>query len=197
MKQFIYIPVLLLCLFGTARAGVWSSTWQHTEAFVKNPHTAKYGFYAFWIFGRGFCDALVDAHRWDQIGGGNGTRIINNENWHIWKNARDFSTIVAGAFLGGAYAAGYIDAKGALKRFLFGSALAYPTWRNNYTYARWGNWWDTSRAHNEHIFVYPGPDLKDHYVPMSGAGVTTFYSALYFAGIRGAVAFDPAEKRTR
>ena len=197
MKHLIYIA-LMLCVPVTTHAGVWTPfrvATDKTGAFIRHPQTCKYGFYAFWIFGRGFCDALVDAHRWENMGGPGHTRIINDGNWHVIKNARDFSTIIAGAFLGGAYAAGYIDAKGALKRFLFASALSYPTWRGNYTYARWGDWWDTSAAHNLHILPYPGPDLKDRYIAMEGSQVTAFYTALYFTGAIGVIRYDPAVKK--
>lgn len=193
----LVIILLMLCLPVTAHAGVWGgikATGRGVERFIKHPQTTKYGFYAFWIFGRGFCDALVDAHRWENMGGPGETRIINNRNWHIIKNARDFSTIIAGAFLGGAYAAGHINAVGAGKRFLFASCLTYPAWRGNYTYSRWGDWWDTSAAHNEHIFVYPGPDLKDRYIAMQGSQVSAFYTALYFTGAIGVLRYDPARK---
>ena len=168
-----------------------------TERFITHPQTTKVGFYVFWIGARGFADALVDAHRWDSLQPATvrgQTRIINDRNWHVYKNLRDLCTIIAGGFAGLAVGKGYVSIWHMGRRFLWASALAYPTWRNTYTYSRWGDAWDTSAAHNQHYFVYPSPRLQDRFVGLSGWQVSTAHSTFYAVGAIGALCWDLAQE---
>lgn len=162
-----------------------------TVAFLTHPQTCKWGFRLCFIAGRGFFDACTDAYQFAQIPPNDPhTRIINRSNFHVYKNARDILTLAAGTFMGIAVGKGYYTPGEAIREGVYTACITYPTWRGDYTYARWGDWWDTSAEHCQHLIPYPSWNLQDRYVRMSGNQVTAFYSFLYAAGIAGWILDD-------